>query len=133
MRRDTRGTTMVEYGLLLFVVLVVCAVGIKVLGITLQHKFKQANNSVAGQPEPAAAGQQQPNYGGTGVASASPSAPPRATDTNKDPTSTTGGGPGEKEGQVASGLPMIARFALLALGVIGTVAAFFAMKKQKTG
>jgi Flp pilus assembly pilin Flp len=121
---------MVEYGLLLFVVLVVCAVGIKVLGITLQHKFKQANNSVAGQPETANAGQ-QPNYGGTGVASASPSAPPRATDINKDPTNTTGGG--EKEGQTASGLPMIARFALLALGVIGTVAAFFAMKKQKTG
>jgi Flp pilus assembly pilin Flp len=131
MRRDTRGTTMVEYGLLLFVVLVVCAVGIKVLGITLQHKFKQANNSVAGQPESANAG--QPNYGGTGVASASPSAPPRATDINKDPTNTTGGGPGEKEAQAASGLPMIARFALLALGVIGTVAAFFAMKKQKTG
>jgi Flp pilus assembly pilin Flp len=131
MRRDTRGTTMVEYGLLLFVVLVICAVGLKVLGITLQHKFGQAEKGVAGQAEPANAGAAQSNYGGTGVASAAPSAAARPADINKDPTSVTAGG-GEHEAPT-SGLPMIARFALLALGVIGTVAAFFAMKQKKTG
>lgn len=128
MRRDTRGTTMVEYGIMLFLVLVVCAVGLKLLGISLQHKFGQANNSVAGQTESAGASQQA-NYGGKGVASAAPSAAPPPSDINKDPTDTTAAGGKET---ASSGLPMIARFALLALGVIGTAAAFFAMKNKKT-
>ena len=43
-----------------------------------------------------------------------------------DPTSTTGG----NEERASGGLPLIARFALIALGVvIGAAAAFFAIAK----
>ncbi len=139
MRRDTRGTTMVEYGLLLFVVLVICAVGLKVLGITLQRKFSQADQHMAGNGQAqttssgAPAAQGDPNYGGTGVAKPGDPARPPPDAVHKDPTAATGGGGGDGATAAGGGLPAVARFALLALGVLGTVAAFFAMKTKKTG
>jgi hypothetical protein len=122
---------MVEYGLLLFVILVIVAVALKILGITLQHKFGAAEKHVAGQGEQAAApgGADNPNYGNTAAAAASASARAAAAKEKyaADPTSTTG----EKEEQSSGGLSLVARFALLALGVIGAAAAFFAMKGNK--
>lgn len=141
MRRDTRGTTMVEYGLLLFVVLVICAVGLKVLGITLQRKFGQADQHMAGNGQgqttssgaPATPNNSDPNFGGKGVAKQGEAARPPPDAIHKDPTNSTGGGGGDTGNAGPQGLPAIARFALLALGVLGTVAAFFAMKTKKTG
>jgi Flp pilus assembly pilin Flp len=123
---------MVEYGLLLFVILVIVAVALKILGITLQHKFGQAEKHVAGQGEQTAAagGPDNPNYGNTSAAAASASARAAASKEKyaADPTATGG----DKEEQ-PSGLPLVARFALIALGVIGAAAAFFAMKGNKGG
>jgi hypothetical protein len=117
---------MVEYGLLLFVVLVICAVALKILGITLQHKFGAAEKNVAGQGETTASGD-QPNYGNTAAAAASASARAAAAKdkVSVDPTATSG----EKEEPASGGLPLVARFALIALGVIGAAAAFFAIAK----
>jgi hypothetical protein len=121
---------MVEYGLLLFVILVIVAVALKILGITLQHKFGQAERHVAGQGEQAAAagGPDNPNYGNTSAAAASASARAAAAKEKyaADPSSNTG-----TEDQSGGGLSLVARFALIALGVIGAAAAFFAMKGNK--
>jgi Flp pilus assembly pilin Flp len=124
--RDTRGTTIVEYGLLLFVVLVICAVGLKVLGITLQHKFGAADKHMAGQGEQATA-----SAGQAANAAGAASAAPKPDAIHKDPTNATAGGAGENEAQNTGGLPLVARFALVALGVIGAAAAFFAIAKNK--
>jgi Flp pilus assembly pilin Flp len=136
-RRDTRGTTIAEYALLLFVVLVVCAVGLKVLGITLERKVGAANKHMSGQGEPASTAQaakEGDNAAGSGAAAAAGGGNKAATSSsdsiNKDP-SVAGGGRGESEAPGGGNVPAIARFALIALGVIGAAAAFFAMAKGK--
>ncbi len=130
MHRDTRGTTIAEYAIMLFLILVVCAVAIKVLGIGLEKKFSSANKHVAGQGEQtssASAG----NSGGAqgGNAAAAGSAKAASGDTmGRDPTASAASQTGDDEGQ-QGGLPLVVRFALLALGVIGAAAAFFAIAK----
>jgi len=134
--RDRRGTTIVEYALILFVVLVVGAVAVKVLGITLERKVGAANKHMAGQGEPAPTGQTAENAqngaGGGGAGNGSKTNASNADNINKDPT-VAGSGDGDKEVASTGELPLIARFALIALGVIGAAAAFFAMSKSKPG
>jgi Flp pilus assembly pilin Flp len=135
LRRDTRGTTIVEYALLLFVVLVVCAVGLKVLGMTLAHKFGSADKHMAGQGESTSSaqgsgGDNASSSGGAAAAGGGAKAAAKSSDgINKDPTNAAGGGDGETPSQ--GGLPLIVRFALIALGVVGAAAAFFAIAKGK--
>jgi len=136
--RDTRGTTIVEYAIMLFLVLVVCAVGFKVLGMMVERKVGQANKHMQGQGEQAnqsGASSGESSSGasaGAGAASGGKATASNTTDNlNKDPTSTTTTGGGGGEGESSSSFPMMAKFALIALGVIGAAAAFFAIAKGK--
>src|SRR5271155_2661781 len=112
-RRYTRGTTVVEYGLILFLMLCVAGLAFKVLGITLERKVGAANKHMQGQGESASA----PQAGQTGqsgqsadnsAAGGGAKAGVKTSDSmNKDPTSTNSAGDGEP--QSGGGLPMIAR------------------------
>jgi len=137
LRRDTRGTTIVEYAIMLFLVLVVCAVGFKVLGMMVERKVGQANKHMQGQGEQANAQSGQSSGESTSGASAGAASGGKATATNtsenlnKDPTSTASTTGGGGDGESSGGFPLMAKFALIALGVIGAAAAFFAIAKGK--
>jgi len=45
---DEEGATMVEYGLMIALIAVVCAVAVKTIGTNLNTKFTSAGNCVAG-------------------------------------------------------------------------------------
>jgi pilus assembly protein Flp/PilA len=45
---DENGATMVEYGLMIALIAVVCAVAVKTIGTNLNTKFTSAGNCVAG-------------------------------------------------------------------------------------
>jgi len=137
LRRDTRGTTIVEYAIMLFLVLVVCAVGFKVLGMMVERKVGQANEHMQGQGEQANAQSGQSSGESTSGASAGAASGGKATATNtsenlnKDPTSTASTTGGGGDGESSGGFPLMAKFALIALGVIGAAAAFVAIAKGK--
>jgi hypothetical protein len=131
--KNTRGATLAEYAIMLFIVLCVCAIGFRVLGVTLEKKVGQANKHMTHQEgQSASAGD---NTASSAAAAAGGTAAPKAgsSDIGKDPTATGGGSESRDGGdeQQGSSLPMIARFALLALGVIGAAAAFLAISKGK--
>jgi Flp pilus assembly pilin Flp len=131
LRRNTRGATLAEYAIMLFLILVIAAIGFKVLGVTLEKKVGQANKHMTHQEGQTASADNASSAGGS--AAAAPSVKPGSSEISKDPTATGGGEGSARDGseEKESSLPMIARFALLALGVIGAAAAFFAISKGK--
>jgi Flp pilus assembly pilin Flp len=121
LRRDRRGTTIVEYGIMLFLIIVVAAIGFKVLGLSIQKKFGAADQHMSGQGGPgqaAGSGANGPSAG-NGARAASGS-----SDYARDPT--TGGDVASS----ASNLPAVARLALVAVGIIGGALVFFAISKS---
>jgi hypothetical protein len=133
---DTRGTTIAEYAVLLFMILVIGAIAVKVLGMTIEKKVGQANKHMTGQGgQTSSAGGSSDNAPAStaGASGAGAGAKPSTTsgDVGKDPTAAGGGGEGKDDDSQQGGLPIIVKFALIALGVIGAAAAFFAMSKNK--
>ena len=124
-RRDTRGATMTEYALILVVVAVVCAIGFKVFGQTLSSGMGQAGGHLdqsSSQSEPPAAQ-------AGGASSAAPVAETRGA-SQADPGSSFGG-PRQATVAQTGGSSSLSKFAMIALGVIGAAAAFFAIMKGK--
>jgi hypothetical protein len=131
---NTRGATLAEYAIMLFIVLCVAAIGFRVLGVTLEKKVGQANKHMTHQEgQTASAGDTTATSAAAAAGGGTAAPKPGSSDIGKDPTATGGGSESRDGGdeQQGSSLPMIARFALLALGVIGAAAAFLAISKGK--
>jgi hypothetical protein len=133
-RRDTRGTTIVEYAIVLFVLLVIGAIALRVLGMTMEKKVGEANKHLSGQASQTSGENNAPASTATGAAAAAAAAEKAkggGQNINNDPTAQGGGNVEKPEEVPQGGAPFIVRFALIALGVIGAAAAFFAISKGK--
>jgi hypothetical protein len=129
-RRCTAGTTLAEYAIMLFLIIVICAVGVKVLGMTIEKRVGAANKHMSGQAQTSSAGAQSgenAQAANSAAAAANADKSKATVDVNKDPTA----GKGDAGDNQSGGLPFLVRFALIALGVIGAAAAFLAMSKGK--
>jgi Flp pilus assembly pilin Flp len=124
-RRSTTGATLAEYAIMLFLITVVAAVGVRLLGVGVARKFGAADKGLQGQAPTASSAQ------AAGSASAAANASKATVDINKDPTAAGGGGNSDKGNSEQGGLPFLVKFALIALGVIGAAAAFLAMWKGR--
>jgi Flp pilus assembly pilin Flp len=116
--RDQRGASLTEYALILFVVAVVCAIGFKALGHSLGSGMNAAGGHLQNQ------NQSQPAPQGSEAANAAP-APAGGGDTS------TFGGARAAASKEKEGPSSLSKFAMIALGIIGAGAAFFAAMKGK--
>jgi Flp pilus assembly pilin Flp len=124
-RRGTRGATVTEYALILFVVAVVGALGFRFFGQKLEGGVGKAGSNLD-SPTPTTATDSNGAGGGAG---------------NGNITTTHGAGAGgggdptqaygpRTRATAQEGTPF-AKFAMIALGIIGAGAAFFALMKGK--
>jgi Flp pilus assembly pilin Flp len=122
--RDTRGATITEYAIMLFLIVVACAVGFRVLGYKMQSSMTKAgqnlDTSSAATGAPPAAG-----VGGAGGPGGAASAAPEAKLGGTDAF----GGPRVAEPPKPES--HLGKFAMLALGIIGCGAAFFSFMKGR--
>jgi Flp pilus assembly pilin Flp len=122
--RSIRGATLTEYALIIFMVTVAGAVGFRVFGAKISGGVSKAGSGLESSKETARAGSQ----GGAGSSAASSSGGAAASSTGTEEAATYGGArtaTTEKEGTP------YAKFAMIALGVVGAAAAFFAAVKGK--
>jgi len=126
-RRSNRGATITEYAIILFVVAVVVAGGFRVFGAKLQGGVGAAGNDLEASSEGTAGGGQAGGGGAGGGLTTSHGA--GATAGGGGDTSTSYGG-ARVPITPTEGTPF-AKFAMIALGIIGAAAAFFAAMKGK--
>ena len=125
LRRGRRGATIAEYTIILFVVAVVAAVSFKIFGSKLEKGMGKTGSNFEHSSE--ATGQAAPQGGG--AAGGSPSAAAAAGAAGKDKTDDYGGAREKPVPKEESSL--FAKLAMIALGIVGVAAAFFAMMKGK--
>jgi Flp pilus assembly pilin Flp len=120
----TRGATLTEYALIIFMVTVAGAVGFRVFGAKISGGVGKAGSGLESSKDTARAGSQ----GGGSSSAASSAGGAEASSTGTEESASYGGArtaTTEKEGTP------YAKFAMIALGVVGAAAAFFAAVKGK--
>jgi Flp pilus assembly pilin Flp len=125
-RRHTRGATVTEYAIIIFVVAVVGALGFRFFGQKLEGGVGKAGSNLD-SPTQSTAGNDSNGAGGAG-GSGGITTSHGANSGSSDPNAGFGGARTptvEKEGTP------FAKFAMIALGIIGAGAAFFAAMKGK--
>jgi Flp pilus assembly pilin Flp len=123
---DTRGTTIVEYAVILLVVFLVAVVAYKVLASSVSKQLGVAGSAANGETTGAPAG---PETAGTGKGSGTGAADNgySAYDENGKPTHP--GGAAAKGSEESSS--MLPRFAILCVAVLGAAGVIFAIMKGK--
>jgi Flp pilus assembly pilin Flp len=126
-RRDTRGATITEYAIILFLVAVVGALAFRFLGDKLSGGVGKAGSNLD-SPAPAAAQADSSGTAGGGGGLTTSHGANGGTAGGGDPNASYGGPRTAATPQ--EGTPF-AKFAMIALGIIGAGAAFFAAMKGK--
>jgi Flp pilus assembly pilin Flp len=126
--RDTRGATVTEYAIILFLVAVVAASGFRLFGQKLQGGVGKAGSNLETQNDSRPSAPQGGAGGGASSSGATASAGAGGGGGAADTTAVYGGPRTATTPQ--EGTPF-GKFAMIALGIIGAAAAFFAAMKGK--
>ncbi len=129
--RDTRGATVTEYAIILFLVAVVAASGFRVFGSKLQNGMGRAKGNLEVQGDTTAQTTPAGGGGGGGGAAAGGGGGGNAGVNAAHPTRTQEGFGGPREQITAREGSSFPKFAMVAIGIIVAVAAFVAAMKAK--
>jgi Flp pilus assembly pilin Flp len=127
--RDDRGATITEYAIILFLVAVVAATGFRFLGDKLSNGMNKAGGHLAAQNDSTAQAGAAATAGGAGTAGAKGGAGADAPAVKTGPDQAGFGGPRVAEAPKEES--NLGKFAMIALGIIGCGATFFAIMKGK--
>ena len=111
---------MAEYALILFAVFVVCAAGFRVVGYIIERKTGVAAEELDNKGGQATAAQAKPAGSSSTASRVESYDGPAASAKSSSPAA-----------QQAAQTSTVARFALVALGILGAAAVFFAIMRGK--